>query len=240
MNYIKLLKFKKMSNILPQFSIVDTDHNINLIVKEKHSSGRSSKSLDLYNENTNFEDQLLSSTELSSDTKANDSLDDKIQTEKYIQNILGITKKTNKRKIRFLKEGYFHFYGINPIHRYNFTIDRYNEDVNKINNIGLIRIPFPKILRHFFDFFIFLGRILLGVFLIIYYYISSYIYKKNSNTMNKARLITYKKYLLEDGNFYKKSEIIGIDYITEGQACTCEIAFNNFNIPLDKPDFVTS
>jgi hypothetical protein len=98
MNYIKLLKFKKMSNILPQFSIVDTDHNINLIVKEKHSSGRSSKSLDLYNENTNFEDQLLSSTELSSDTKANDSLDDKIQTEKYIQNILGITKKNKQKK----------------------------------------------------------------------------------------------------------------------------------------------
>jgi len=196
-----------MSNILPPFSIVDKDHNINLLVQDKNNnSGRSSKSFDLYNDNTHFEEELLNAKEFSTETNTNDSLDDQIQTEKYIQNILGITKKTNKRKIQNLKEGYFHFYGINPIHRYNFTIARYNEDVNNINDIRLIRIPFPKILSHFFDFFIFLGRILTGVFFIIYYYISSYIYKKNSNTMNKARLITYKKYLLDDSNFYTKSE----------------------------------
>jgi len=41
-------------------------------------------------------------------------------------------------------------------------------------------------------------------------------------------------------NFYKESEIIGIDYITEGQACTCEIAFNNFNIPIDKPVLISA
>lgn len=213
-----------MSNLIIPHVIVDKDHNINLLVKDKKSQ-KSHKSLDLYshdNDTTLFEEELLnintSDLNFNSESEkeniqnnqnnpnSNLDLNDQIQTEKYIQNILGISKKKNKRKINNLKEGYFHFYGINPIRRYNFTIDRYNEDVNKINNITLKRIPFPKILSHFFDFFIFLGRILLGIFLIIHYYISSYIYKKNSNTMNKARLITYKKYLLDDSNFYTKSE----------------------------------
>jgi NDP-sugar pyrophosphorylase family protein len=35
-------------------------------------------------------------------------------------------------------------------------------------------------------------------------------------------------------NYYPESEIIGIDYITEGQACTCEIAFKKYDIKLDK------
>lgn len=41
-------------------------------------------------------------------------------------------------------------------------------------------------------------------------------------------------------NYYKESEIIGIDYITEGQACTCEIAFKKYNIPLDKPVLISA
>jgi len=128
-------------------------------------------------------------------------------TEMLLQNILGINKqKSNKRKIGVLKEGYLQFYGINPINRYNFTIDRYNEDTNSVSNIKLTRVPIPKIFSRFFDLFIFLSRILLGVFLIISYYCSSYIYKKNSNTMNKARLITYKKYLLDDNNFYTQAD----------------------------------
>ena len=32
--------------------------------------------------------------------------------------------------------------------------------------------------------------------------------------------------------FYPKAKILGIDYVTEGQACTCELAFKNY--PIDK------
>jgi|688.fasta_scaffold117933_2 NDP-sugar pyrophosphorylase family protein len=41
-------------------------------------------------------------------------------------------------------------------------------------------------------------------------------------------------------NFYKESEILGIDYITEGQACTCELAFKNYNINLEKPVLISA
>lgn len=41
-------------------------------------------------------------------------------------------------------------------------------------------------------------------------------------------------------NYYKNSEILGIDYITEGQACTCELAFKNFDIPNDKPILISA
>lgn len=34
-------------------------------------------------------------------------------------------------------------------------------------------------------------------------------------------------------NYYKNSNIIDIDYITEGQACTCELAFKSTNISLN-------
>lgn len=37
-------------------------------------------------------------------------------------------------------------------------------------------------------------------------------------------------------NNYKDSEIIGIDYVTEGQACTCEIALKNENYMFGKLD----
>ena len=41
---------------------------------------------------------------------------------------------------------------------------------------------------------------------------------------------------------FKNTEIIGIDYITEGQACTCEIAFKNTtsNIDLNKPLLISA
>jgi len=35
-------------------------------------------------------------------------------------------------------------------------------------------------------------------------------------------------------NYYPNSKIIGIDYVTEGQACTCELAFEHNDIPLDE------
>jgi bifunctional N-acetylglucosamine-1-phosphate-uridyltransferase/glucosamine-1-phosphate-acetyltransferase GlmU-like protein len=41
-------------------------------------------------------------------------------------------------------------------------------------------------------------------------------------------------------SYYNKTEIIGIDYITEGQACTCDLAFQKFNIDLEKPIFISA
>lgn len=51
-----------------------------------------------------------------------------------------------------------------------------------------------------------------------------------------------KKYSIDDTikNYYKNSDIIGIDYITEGQACTCELAFKNSKIDLDKPVLISA
>jgi uridine kinase/UTP-glucose-1-phosphate uridylyltransferase len=36
------------------------------------------------------------------------------------------------------------------------------------------------------------------------------------------------------------SNIIGIDYVTEGQACTCEIAIKQYNIDLDRPVLISA
>jgi NDP-sugar pyrophosphorylase family protein len=40
--------------------------------------------------------------------------------------------------------------------------------------------------------------------------------------------------------YYDNTEIIGIDYITEGQACTCDLAFQQFDIDLEKPVFISA
>jgi len=224
-----------MSNIIiPPYSIIDLncDKNITLKINEETLLSRSNrnKNLDLLN-NEHEDNELFDYSKITQNNLINDNLENNSSsdpnekyneinqeenhnillnnqlTEKLLQNILGLNKEKNKkRKIGILKEGYLQFYGINPINRYNFTVDRYNEETNVISNIKLTRVPIPKILSRFFDLFIFLSRILLGVFFIISYYCSSYIYKKNSNTMNKARLITYKKYLLNDNNFYTQSD----------------------------------
>jgi NDP-sugar pyrophosphorylase family protein len=39
---------------------------------------------------------------------------------------------------------------------------------------------------------------------------------------------------------YENAQILGIDYVTEGQACTCELAFNNFDINEDKPVLISA
>ena len=39
---------------------------------------------------------------------------------------------------------------------------------------------------------------------------------------------------------YPNSKIMGIDYVTEGQACTCEIGFKNFDINIDKPILISA
>jgi NDP-sugar pyrophosphorylase family protein len=40
--------------------------------------------------------------------------------------------------------------------------------------------------------------------------------------------------------FYCEAEILGINYITEGQACTCDLAFQNYDIDLEKPVLISA
>ena len=40
--------------------------------------------------------------------------------------------------------------------------------------------------------------------------------------------------------YFNNTEILGINYVTEGQACTCELAFKNYDIPLDKPILISA
>ena len=39
---------------------------------------------------------------------------------------------------------------------------------------------------------------------------------------------------------YPNAQILGINNVTEGQACTCELAFNNFNMDLNKPIMISA
>jgi NDP-sugar pyrophosphorylase family protein len=52
----------------------------------------------------------------------------------------------------------------------------------------------------------------------------------------------YNKYDIDTiiKDFYEESETIGINYITEGQACTTDLAFQKFDIPLEKPLLVSA
>jgi hypothetical protein len=73
-----------------------------------------------------------------------------------IEEVPRYARKNNqpKSKIGLLKEGFWLIEDINPIARYNFVIDRYNQDINKYNDIELDKIPFPKILNKIFDYYI--------------------------------------------------------------------------------------
>ena len=50
------------------------------------------------------------------------------------------------------------------------------------------------------------------------------------------------KYAIKDTILkkYSNAKIHGIDYITEGQACTCEIAFKNYDINLENPILISA
>jgi NDP-sugar pyrophosphorylase family protein len=41
-------------------------------------------------------------------------------------------------------------------------------------------------------------------------------------------------------NFYPQAKILGIDYVTEGQACTCELGFKNYEINDNKPIMISA
>jgi hypothetical protein len=107
---------------------------------------------------------------------------------------LCFSQKIPKSKVGYIKEGYNSIYGINPIDRYNFIIDRYNEDFNKIDQISLQRIPIVKVLRRIYDLYTWVCRLFFGVFLIITYHCYRYRYNKKDSNKNRAGLIVYKQY----------------------------------------------
>jgi NDP-sugar pyrophosphorylase family protein len=65
---------------------------------------------------------------------------------------------------------------------------------------------------------------------------------KTSNKIFIGQESHFKKYDIDSKikEFYNESKILGIDYITEGQACTCDLAFKNFEIDLEKPILISA
>jgi hypothetical protein len=133
-------------------------------------------------------------------------------------------RRKNESKVGFLKEGYSYFKEINPIDRYNFVIDRYNEEFNRLGSKILKRIPSNKPLRKLYDMYTWLSRLFLSFSIIVFYYFLLYIWKSKyqrkkefnfnlnedihmiqRNTF-RSTLFTYKKYLLSDHQeFYSNS-----------------------------------
>lgn len=116
----------------------------------------------------------------------------KIKNNKFTS--LCYSHKIPKSKVGYIKEGYNSINGINPIDRYNFIIDRYNEDFNKLNQISLHRVPTIKVIRRIYDLYTWLCRLFFGVFLIITYHCYRYRYSKKDSNKNRAGLIVYKQY----------------------------------------------
>jgi len=70
-------------------------------------------------------------------------------------------------KIGIVKEGFNTFLNTNPLSRYNFIIDRHNEDINKVDNVTLLKINIPNFILKLFDFFTWLRRINFAIILMI-------------------------------------------------------------------------
>jgi hypothetical protein len=107
---------------------------------------------------------------------------------------------SGKSKIGKVKLGYNKFYDINPISRYNFFIDRYNEEINVYHKIRLIKIPFYRFLCIMFDFYTIWSRILFAAFRIII-----------SEIAKKFKLKTYQIYF----KFYALKGITDENWNTE-------------------------
>ena len=65
---------------------------------------------------------------------------------------------------------------------------------------------------------------------------------KTSNKIFIGQDSHYKKYNIDNKikEFYPEARTMAIDYITEGQACTTDLAFQNCDIPLEKPLLVSA
>jgi bifunctional N-acetylglucosamine-1-phosphate-uridyltransferase/glucosamine-1-phosphate-acetyltransferase GlmU-like protein len=65
---------------------------------------------------------------------------------------------------------------------------------------------------------------------------------KTSNKIFIGQEDHFKKYEIDKSitDFYSEAKIIEINYITDGQACTCELAFNKYDIPMEKPVLISA
>jgi hypothetical protein len=118
-------------------------------------------------------------------------------------NIIQGNSNKSKSKVGFIKEGYSQIHGINPIDRYNFVIDRYNEEFNQVRNIRLSKIPAYKIIKRLYDLYIWISRMIMGVFLVLTYYLYKYKYKRRNLTRYRAGLYAYRKYLIQEDDYFK-------------------------------------
>jgi hypothetical protein len=145
---------------------------------------------------------------------------EKIKSKKNKQIRELITPGT-KSKVGFLKEGYDKIYNINPIDRYNFLIDRYNEKNNRVDDIFLSRVPSCKIIRRLYDFYTWVSRLFLGAFMIISYYCYKCRNKIFHTSKSKVGMLVYKHYLFNENQ----------DYYSLPRD-------SNASIDLDKPSFM--
>ena len=166
---------------------------------------------------------LLISASIEAETKEKiikEILGEKLISHHNNKKLMPKPKHLTKSKVGYLKEGYNNIYGINPIDRYNFVIDRYNEDSNRDNDIYLRRVPTVKIIRRLYDLYTWISRIIFAVFLVIAYYCYSFKYKKSFNRdlsnvknsssistrKNRTKVIAYRYYLFDENrDFFNRN-----------------------------------
>jgi hypothetical protein len=125
---------------------------------------------------------------------------------------------SDKSKIGMVKLGYNKFCDINPISRYNFLIDRYNEEINVYHNVYLKKIPFFRIFSLIYDFYIWWVRIIFAAFIFLV-----------SEISKKFKLKSYHTYF----KFYTIISIPDENWNTENNIrflilSLCSIAFHLF------------
>ena len=111
-------------------------------------------------------------------------------------NAENINNVDTNSKISPVKLGYNSLNGINPISRYNFLIERYNEKINIYNGIKLRLIPFHKILGFIFDIYVYWVRILLAPLLMAFAEVS-----KKCNFKNYYLYFRFYSFAYYEGNY---------------------------------------
>jgi len=120
-------------------------------------------------DNLDLDNYLVSKySMIKTDNEENISIKTSLTYELYNDDLPSYAKNEYKpkSKIGYIKEGFWIIFHINPIYRYNFLIDRYNEDINIYNKIMLHRIPLHKYISRYFDIYIYISRIIFAVILI--------------------------------------------------------------------------
>ena len=142
-------------------------------------------------------------------------------SQELLENASSFVTNKYESKVGFLKEGYTYFKEINPIDRYNFVIERYNEEFNRIGNKILRKVPTNKAIKTLYNIYTWLSRMILSSSIIVVYYFLLCVWKSKYETRKefnftkkddivqmkrgkfKSKLFAYKNYLLSDNKeFY--------------------------------------